>query len=171
MNHSKNRIILSYLIIFCLILIQFTPLAAIFQAEEVEESYQLYPHLLITEISPDSVGPDLYEFFEVYNNTNEPITLNNYAFHYVYTDGSATDKIFPIPENTIIGPQQTLVFWSNTQDKAPAEFNDFFGTSLPEEQIISYKDQFPGFSNTGNRGITIKNRAEANDYLGKLSSR
>ena len=34
--------------------------------------------------------PD-YEFFEVYNNTNQPITLNNYAFHYVYTDGSSTD--------------------------------------------------------------------------------
>ena len=113
---------------------------------------------MITEISPDSKGSDHYEFFEVYNNTNQPITLNNYAFHYVYTDGSATDKVFPIPENTVIGPEQTLVFWYNSQSKTPAEFNAFFGTSIPEEQIISYKDLFPGFANSGNRGITIKNR-------------
>ena len=227
-NHRKNRVIISYFIIFCLILIQFTPMAAIVQAEELgendqtdvqtnqveqnstnqpapspgdstlinngtnppsdeanltnnegtisdennttgtepapaatqetEESFNSYPYLLITEISPDSKGSDHYEFFEVYNNTNQPITLNNYAFHYVYTDGSATDKVFPIPENTVIEPEQTLVFWYNSQSKTPAEFNAFFGTSIPEEQIISYKDLFPGFANSGNRGITIKNR-------------
>ena len=57
----------------------------------------------------------------------------------MYTDGSATDKVFPIPKNTVIGPEQTLVFWYNSQSKTPAEFNAFFGTSIPEEQIISYK--------------------------------
>ena len=123
-----------------------------------EENYQSYPHLLITEISPDSKGSDHYEFFEVYNNTNQPITLNNYAFHYVYTDGSAADRAFPIPENTIIESGQTLVFWYNSQGKTPEEFNAFFGTSIPEKQIISYKDLFPGFANSGNRGISIKDR-------------
>ena len=59
----------------------------------------------------------------------------------------------------MIEPQQTLVFWYNSQGKTQAEFNAFFGTNIPEEQIISYKDLFPGFANSGNRGITIKNRA------------
>lgn len=237
-NHKKSRRILSYFIIFCLILIQFTPIAVVVHAEESEKNesasrvdnqqtdlqtneveknsttqpapspgdptqinngknpsidegnstnnesaatftetntnntertpeatqqagkdYNSYSHLLITEISPDSVGADHYEFFEVYNNTNQPIPLNNYVFYYVYTDGSAADKAFPIPENTVIQPQQTLVFWYNSQGKTKAEFNAFFETSMPEEQIISFEDIFPGFYNSGNRGITIKNKA------------
>ena len=59
----------------------------------------------------------------------------------------------------MIQPQKTLVFWFNNLSKTPAEFNSNFGSSLPEEQLISFKDQFPGFANTGNRGIAIKNKA------------
>ena len=39
-NHRKDRVIISYFIIFCLILIQFTPMAAIVQAEELGDSGQ-----------------------------------------------------------------------------------------------------------------------------------
>ena len=39
-NHRKNRVIISYFIIFCLILIQFTPMAAIVQAEELGDNDQ-----------------------------------------------------------------------------------------------------------------------------------
>lgn len=179
-----------YLIVFCLILIQLTPIGSIAHAEEggenpssndtegkstqeaanstaaeinspsvVQENFNVYPPLLITEISPDSAGSDDYEFFEVYNNSNQPLLLNNYTLSYVYTDGGIADKAFPIPENTVIQPQQTLVFWYNSQGKAPADFNAFFNTSLSEEQIISYKDLFPGFANGGNRGLAIKNKA------------
>ena len=31
--------------------------------------------------------------------------------------------------------------------------------SIPEERIISFKDQFPGFANGGNRGLAIKNKS------------
>ena len=144
----KNIIIkrsLSYLLIFCLILIQMVPAAAKVQAEETPEDFNGYPPLLITEISPNSAGTDYYEFFEVYNNSNQPLLLNNYTFHYLYTDGSLADKAFPIPENTVIQPQQTLTFWYNNESKTPAEFNTFFGSSIPEERIISFKDEFPGF--------------------------
>ena len=153
----KNSIIkrsLSYLLIFCLILIQMVPAAAKVQAEETPEDFNSYPPLLITEISPNSAGTDSYEFFEVYNNSNQPLLLNNYTFNYLYTDGSRADKAFPIPENTVIQPQQTLTFWYNNESKTPAEFNTFFGSSIPEERIISFKDEFPGFFNTGNRGIS-----------------
>ena len=137
-KRGMKRRTLSYLIIFCLILIQLVPAAAMVQAEETGESgtsttapegsvpkeesdlnvteaaasedYNGYPPLLITEISPNSAGSDYYEFFEVYNNSNQPLLLNNYTFHYQYTDGSGADKAFPIPENTVIQPQQTLGF-------------------------------------------------------------
>ena len=158
MENSIIRRSLSYLLIFCLILIQMVPAAAKVQAEETPEDFNGYPPLLITEISPDSAGSDYYEFFEVYNNSNQPLLLNNYTFHYLYTDGSLADKAFPIPENTVIQPQQTLVFWYNNEGKTPAEFNTFFGSSIPEERIISFKDEFPGFS-IRNRALAIKNKA------------
>ena len=64
--------------------------------QETEENFNSYPHLLITEISPNSKGStDYYEFFEVYNNSNQPILLNNYTFHYQYTDGSMQTRPFP----------------------------------------------------------------------------
>ena len=55
-NHRKSRVILSYFIIFCLILIQYTPMAAIVQAEELEENDQ-------TDVQTNQVEQ---------NSTNQP---------------------------------------------------------------------------------------------------
>ncbi|MEH7381266.1 lamin tail domain-containing protein [Bacillus sp. JJ1533] len=115
------------------------------------------PHLLITEISPNSkgAGTDYYEYFELYNNTNQPQTLTNYTFTYRYTD-TGKDLLFQIPATTI-EPQETLVFWFNNGNRTLADFNENFGTALPEEKVIQFTDVFPGFANGGNRAIVIKN--------------
>ncbi len=56
MKNSIIKRLLSYLLIFCLILIQMVPAATKVQAEETPEDFNGYPPLLITEISPNSVG-------------------------------------------------------------------------------------------------------------------
>jgi hypothetical protein len=126
-----------------------------------EEDTNLLPNLLITELSPNSKGggTDYFEYFELYNNTDKPLSLANYSFNYRYTDGSNTpDVVFSIP-NTTIEPQKTIVFWFNNGSKTLAEFNSNFGSSLTSEQVVEFKDKFPGFSNGGNRALVIKDKA------------
>ncbi|MFC4321542.1 lamin tail domain-containing protein [Litchfieldia salsa] len=119
--------------------------------------YNTYPHLLVTEISPNSAGggTDYYEYFELYNNSNQPLTLTNYAFVYKYTD-TRKEVQFQIPVVTI-EPQETLVLWFNNGDKSLTDFNNHFATNLTSDQVVEYRDAFPGFANGGNRAIVIKN--------------
>ncbi|WP_084552346.1 lamin tail domain-containing protein [Bacillus cihuensis] len=121
------------------------------------EDFNSLPHLLITEISPDSAGTDNYEFFELYNNTNQPLLLNNYSFIYRYLD-TGVEKPFQIPSNITIEPQETFVFWFNNTGKTLAEFNAQFNINLTEDKVIPFKDVFPGFANGGNRALVIKDQ-------------
>ncbi|MGD6781948.1 lamin tail domain-containing protein [Sutcliffiella horikoshii] len=121
-----------------------------------ELDYNLLPHLLITEISPNSAGTDHYEYFELYNNTDQAISTANLNFIYTYTD-TGSEKPFTVPETTIES-QETLVFWYNNGDRSLADFNDNYGLALPENQVVSFKDVFPGFANGGNRALVIKDK-------------
>lgn len=126
------------------------------EAVASETNFNNLPHLLVTEISPNSAGggTDYYEYFELYNNTNQPLPLSNYTFLYRYTDtGNELPFLLPV---TTIEPQQTLVFWFNNGDKTLSDFNANFGTELTENQVVQFKDVFPGFANGGNRAIAIK---------------
>ncbi|WP_288927133.1 lamin tail domain-containing protein, partial [uncultured Trichococcus sp.] len=72
------------------------------------------PALLITELVPDSsnfAGADAYEFIEIYNNTNRPIALKDYQILYRYTDSNTDDAVWEIPNEAVIPPKQTMVFW------------------------------------------------------------
>ncbi len=123
---------------------------------EEAEDFNKNAHLLITEISPNSKGTDNFEYFEVYNNTNQPLSLANYTFIYRYTD-SGEEKVFQVPATTI-DPQETLVFWFNNAGLSLDDFNNHFGTQLTSEQVVEYKDVFPGFANGGNRAAVIKDK-------------
>lgn len=124
-----------------------------------EVNYQSLPQLLITEISPNSKGSDYYEFFEVYNNTNQTLDISRFSFYYQYTDVNTADKLISMPEGSI-EPGQTKVFWFNTNSLALDSFNQHYGTSLTEQQVISFKEGFPGFANGGNRGILVRDIQE-----------
>ncbi|MFD3447609.1 lamin tail domain-containing protein [Microbacteriaceae bacterium 4G12] len=125
----------------------------------VKEDFNNHPHVLITELAPNSKGPgtDYYEYFELYNNTNQPLHLANYTFVYRYTDTGA-EKTFQVPAVTM-DPQSKLVFWFNNGDKALADFNDQYGTSLTAKNVVEFKDIFPGFANGGNRALVLKDQA------------
>ncbi|WP_413303471.1 lamin tail domain-containing protein [Bacillus sp. 1P10SD] len=124
-----------------------------------EEDFNSYPHLLITELSPNSkgTGTDYYEFIELYNNSNQPVSLANYSFVYKYTD-TGVEKPFQVPDVTI-APQQTIVYWFNNGGKTLVDFNSNYGLNLTANQVVEFKDVFPGFANGGNRALVIKNQA------------
>ncbi|WP_163581225.1 lamin tail domain-containing protein [Gracilibacillus saliphilus] len=127
--------------------------------------YQTLPPLLLTEIMPNNDGADNFEYFEVYNNSNQAILLDYYTVALRYTDGSANDKKFDFPEVSIPAGE-TLVFWHNPEQLTVADFNAHYSTELTEDQIVSY--QGTNFYNSGNRGVVIKDDNEdivTNSYL------
>ncbi|SFL80605.1 Calcineurin-like phosphoesterase [Gracilibacillus orientalis] len=125
--------------------------------DESEEEFQHYPHLLITEVSPNTEGggTDYYEYFELYNNTNQTLSFNQYAHIYYYTD-SGREIQFQVPAIEI-EPQETLVFWYNNGNNTLEDFNAHFSTNLTSEQVVEVTDTtFPGFANGGNRALILK---------------
>ncbi|QHA90718.1 metallophosphoesterase [Bacillus sp. N1-1] len=129
------------------------------QAEEVG----FYP-LLITEISPNIKGAEDYEYVELYNNTNQPLYVNDYGFLYRYTDGSAEDKQITV-EPAVIDPGETKVLWYNKSGKTIVDFENHYGVTDLQDHVISLGgEEFSGFSNGGNRGVVILDR-EGNEML------
>ncbi|WP_066304384.1 lamin tail domain-containing protein [Bacillus sp. FJAT-29814] len=121
-----------------------------------EGTYSDIP-VLITELSPNSAGAgtDYYEFFELYNNTDKPIALNNYSFVYRYTD-TGKDVVFQIP-TVSLEPQETKVFWFNNGQNSLVDFNQNYNLDLTAEKVVEFSDtNFPGFANGGFRALVLK---------------
>lgn len=123
------------------------------QAEEVG----FYP-LLITEISPNIKGAEDYEYVELYNNTNQPLYVNDYGFLYRYTDGSAEDKKITV-EPAVIDPGETKVLWYNKNGNTIVDFENHYGVTDLQDHVISLGgEEISGFSNGGNRGVVLLDR-------------
>ncbi|WP_199624191.1 lamin tail domain-containing protein [Paenibacillus alkalitolerans] len=122
----------------------------------VAEGEQLpAPELIVTEIHPDVSGADEYEFFEVYNNSNRVIVLNDYTFLYRYTSGSGADLTLTFPQ-AVVEPQRTIVFWYNNAGRTAAQFNAKYGVNISGGGIVEVGG-FSGMANSGNRAIVIRN--------------
>lgn len=133
--------------------------------EEVKEAidYQQLPPLLITEIMPNNSGTDDYEYFEVYNNSNQPIVLDHHTFSLRYTDGSGKDDVDMKFAPTTLAPKESIVFWHNSNENTLADFNQKYQISLTEEDVIEFGGP-PNFYNSGNRAVVIKDQV-GNDLL------
>lgn len=138
----------------------------------INEDFTQYPQLLITEISPNTAGggTDYFEYFELYNNTNQTLHLSDYHFIYHYTD-SSKNIMFELPD-VDIASEETLVFWYNNGKNELEAFNEQFSTNLTKEEVIPFNSSsFPGFANGGNRALIIKdhknNEVVYADYLGE----
>ncbi|WP_186577091.1 lamin tail domain-containing protein [Aquibacillus kalidii] len=123
--------------------------------ETVEVDYNQLAPLLITEIMANNDGADNYEYFEVYNNTNQSITLDHYQFFLRYTDGSGKEDVGMDFAPTTLQAGQSIVFWANNAGKALEDFNNYYQSSLTKGQIVEYTGA-PGFYNNGNRAVVIK---------------
>lgn len=124
--------------------------------------------LQITEVLPDSVnvgGSDGYEFVEVYNATDQPVSWSDYTLRYLYpledfTNSSVVD--WPSsPADPVIQPGGTLVLWvKNGPNDAlvAADFNRVFGTSLTLG--VDLVEVFSGgLANGSPRGLEVTTRS------------
>ncbi|WP_188454952.1 FIMAH domain-containing protein [Virgibacillus oceani] len=119
------------------------------------------PHLLITEIIPDSTNVnsvDGYEFIEVYNNTDKEVNFKDYKIHYRYPDGPDYDQVWgAIPEDVLIKSGETMVFWvmnGQNSDQTVSDFNANYGTNLVENEDIVRLDG-NSVSNSRKRSIIV----------------
>ncbi|OLS35885.1 lamin tail domain-containing protein [Bacillus sp. MRMR6] len=131
--------------------------------EKQEVDYQSLPSLLITEIMPNNAGADDYEYFEVYNNTNQPVLLDHFTFSLRYTDGSGTADVDMTFAPVTLEPKETMVFWHNSNHKTVEDFNSHYQTNVPTDKMVQI-DGAPNFYNGGNRAVVIKD-TNGNDLV------
>ncbi|MYL60897.1 metallophosphoesterase, partial [Virgibacillus halodenitrificans] len=119
------------------------------------------PHLLITEIVPDSTnvnGADGYEFIEVYNNTDQLINFKDYNFRYRYPSGPDNDQVWrAIPNDVWLQPGKVMVFWvmnDKNKELTIADFNSNYNTNLIEGETLVKLDG-NSMSNSRKRSIVV----------------
>ncbi|WP_396668796.1 metallophosphoesterase [Microbacterium sp. R86528] len=136
-------------------------------AAEIAEA----PALLVTEIVPDNVGYDDFEYFEVHNTTDDAIALDTagITFAYVYgdTDDRDRDVALSVPAGTVIDAHETVVFWLNyttsTVDsfaRSAEEFREHFEATQPDfdYDVVRVEGQ-GGMANSGDRGIRVSDES------------
>ncbi|MCP2031120.1 hypothetical protein L1277_001211 [Okibacterium sp. HSC-33S16] len=120
--------------------------------------------LIVTEIAPDHVGFDNFEFFEVHNTTNLPIDLaaEGYSFAYgpVASDDLTGDKALTAETNLVIGAGETVLYWLSYTDgnvdsfaKTEADFRTQW--AVPAGTQVARITGQNGMANTSARGIRV----------------
>ncbi|WP_170169114.1 lamin tail domain-containing protein [Mesobacillus subterraneus] len=97
------------------------------------------PDLLITELIPNTdnyAGYDAFEYFELYNNSPDPIDLNGYRFA-----SHTWDK--QIDGTHILKPWETVVIWTRTSAVSPISLEAF-----NYNYFYSYKSKYLNEENT-----------------------
>jgi len=126
------------------------------------------PALVVTEIAPDTVSYDDYEFFEVHNTTDTDIDLAAAGVELFYTfadsDDRTRDVALSYPAGTVVPAGGTVVFWltyttatvtapDRTEDEFRAHWAAAAGES-PDYPLVRVTGQ-PGMANGGDRGIRL----------------
>jgi hypothetical protein len=128
-------------------------------AESAATQPQSQPQLVVTEIAPDILGAEDYEYFEIHNNSDAALLLRNYQFLYVYTDGSYQDITLNVPDYSIL-PNETIVLWFNKSSKSKSDFQAHYGSQFDERKLFEFTGTgFTGMANGGNRGVKITSKA------------
>ncbi|WP_159067846.1 lamin tail domain-containing protein [Paenibacillus ihuae] len=117
--------------------------------------------LLITELVPDTKnigGADGYEFVEVYNNTDAPVSFNDYYFYYYGRDTWTTggDAVIPARGN--------IVFWIMNGSNQEATAESFIANFAPAASLQEGVNLFRisgggGMANTSSRNLQIKSKS------------
>ncbi|MGO2933219.1 lamin tail domain-containing protein, partial [Microbacterium sp.] len=133
--------------------------------------------LIVTEIAPDNVGGDDFEFFEVHNTTDEPVDLqtaestDGYSFAYTYIDADDRARDVPLTvttdadtdeaAGTEIAPGETVVLWlsydnGTSVDSFARTAGDFRAQwdASDDTKILRVEGQ-AGMANGGGRGIRV----------------
>ena len=140
-----------------------TPLVVAAPAAAASET----PHLLITEIAPDNVGYDDFEFIEVHNLGTEAVDLDadSVGLSYIYADSDdrSSDVPLTVEPGTVIDAGETLVLWlsytTSTVDsfaKTVDDFRSHFAATQPQTDydVVRVTGQ-SGMANGGGRGVRL----------------
>lgn len=122
-------------------------------------------NLLITELLPDSSnigGGDAYEFIEITNPTNKPVSLADYRLVYGYPEADLTvtsdaQWLLDTPD-AVVQPGASVVVWVKNgvnQSLTAADFNAKFGTSLVAGTTL-IETQSGGMANGSLRSMDIR---------------
>ena len=117
--------------------------------------------LMLTELVVDSSnvgGSDGYEFIEIANPTDTPISMSDYTINYLYPDTGSNALWAATPSDVVIQPGQTLVYWIKNganNDLTADDFNAFYGTELVLGENLT--EIFAGgMANGSARGVQIE---------------
>jgi hypothetical protein len=145
------------------------PIKVMLQTEGNDEP-QKNPKLLITELVPNSANigkSDGYEFIEIYNNSNQPISLQDYQMIYRYpASDNKADVIWKFDDNKTIPAQSSLVVWiknGSNEEKTIADFNNIYNSAISEDKMTTIHSD--GMANTAERTIII-----ADQFNNEISS-
>ncbi|MFD1174371.1 lamin tail domain-containing protein [Oceanobacillus picturae] len=128
---------------------------------EGENDFQQVPRILITELTPDTVnvnGADAYEFVEIYNNSTQPINMQDYQIIYRYPTSTA-DQVWNLTDDKVIQPQESFIVWiknGGNQELELAELNNHYGFTLPESHVTEI--QSAGMANGSERTLIVADK-------------
>lgn len=125
------------------------------------EPVQVSSPLLITEIvpnTPNKDGSDAYEYCELYNTSNAPLSMDQFALRY---NNGKTITDWTLPAGTTIPANGVLILRVHnevTDAITEEEFRTVNGIS--EDVPVAYvNEQTGGFANTGERSFAIDVKA------------
>lgn len=118
------------------------------------------PSILITEIAPTTGNADGYDFIELYNNSDQEISIKNYQLLYRSPQfGKKADVNWIFTEDKKIPAHGTIVVWiknSNNRDATLEQFNAHYKTNLSENQITSVETNgTDGIKNSAVRVLVV----------------
>ena len=118
---------------------------------------------VISEIVADTTAPennsgieaDAFEYMEIYNPTDQTLSLDDYQIKDI-TGEVSTD--WKIPEGTAVDPGKTLIIWINNKESQSLNAEDFcshYGISQEDVQIVKTEDIMEGLDGEASRTLQI----------------
>ncbi|NWN87521.1 MAG: lamin tail domain-containing protein [Micrococcaceae bacterium] len=117
--------------------------------------------LMLTELVVDSTnvgGADGYEFIEITNTTDTPISMADYTLNYLYPDTGSNALWAATPSDVTVQPGASLVYWIKNganDDLTVDDFNAFYDTELVMGETLT-EISVGGMANGGARGVQIE---------------
>lgn len=100
-------------------------------------------------------GTDAYEYFELYNTSNQEISLDDYLVEYV---NGTTITPWQVPEGTILKAHESLIVWvrNSVSDKLSVnDFCNYYNLKEDKYQIVKTENIVGGFANSDLRELRI----------------
>ena len=126
------------------------------------------PDVFVSEIGPDNVSHDEFEFFEITNASDSDIDLTDYQLAYIYADTDDVARDVPLTleladdETSVVVPAGGAVaLWLkyvspniDSFARTDADFRAMWGAADDEYPIVGVTGQ-SGMANGGDRGVRI----------------